>query len=165
MFLNALTSLVLATSLVLYGPGEKPETTSQNDENIVEVAIAAGSFNTLVAAVKAAGLVETLSGPGPFTVFAPTDEAFAQIPEADLNALLADKEALTAVLTYHVVTGAVRSTDVVKLSSAETVNGQSVTIKTMDGKVMIDGATVVSADIEASNGIIHVIDKVILPQM
>ena len=165
MFLNALTSLVLATSLVLYGPGEKPETTSQNDENIVEVAIAAGSFNTLVAAVKAAGLVETLSGPGPFTVFAPTDEAFAQIPEADLNALLADKEALTAVLTYHVVTGAVRSTDVVKLSSAEPVNGQSVTIKTMDGKVMIDGATVVSADIEASNGIIHVIDKVILPQM
>lgn len=165
MFLNALTSLVLATSLVFAGPADQPETNPKSDENIVEVAMAAGSFNTLVAAVKAAGLAETLSGPGPFTVFAPTDEAFAQIPEADLNALLADKEALTAVLTYHVVSGAVRSADVVKLSSAETVNGQSVRIKTMDGKVMIDGATVVSADIEASNGIIHVIDKVILPQM
>jgi uncharacterized surface protein with fasciclin (FAS1) repeats len=165
MFLNALTSLVLATTLVLAGPVDQPETTRQTDENIVEVAMAAGSFNTLVAAVKAADLVETLSGPGPFTVFAPTDEAFAQIPEADLNALLADKEALTAVLTYHVVSGAVSSSDVVKLSSAETVNGQSVSIKVMDGKVMIDGATVVTADIEASNGMIHVIDKVILPQM
>jgi uncharacterized surface protein with fasciclin (FAS1) repeats len=165
MFLNALTSLALATSLVFAGPVDQPENTQPTDENIVEVAMAAGSFNTLVAAVKAADLVETLSSPGPFTVFAPTDEAFAQIPEADLNALLADKEALTAVLTYHVVSGAVRSSDVVKLSSAETVNGQSVSIKVMDGKVMIDGATVVTADIEASNGIIHVIDKVILPQM
>ncbi|MGD2123204.1 MAG: fasciclin domain-containing protein [Gemmatimonadota bacterium] len=133
--------------------------------NIVETAISAGSFSTLVAAVQAAGLVETLSGEGPFTVFAPTDEAFAQIPEDQLNALLADKEALTAVLTYHVVSGKVMSQDVVKLSSAETVNGQSVDIKVLDGKVMVDGAQVISADVEATNGVIHVIDKVILPEM
>jgi uncharacterized surface protein with fasciclin (FAS1) repeats len=97
-------------------------------------------------------------------VFAPTDEAFAQIPEADLNALLADKEALTAVLTYHVVAGKVLAKDVVNLTSAQTVNGQSVEISVMDGKVMVDGATVVATDIEASNGVIHVIDKVILPR-
>jgi uncharacterized surface protein with fasciclin (FAS1) repeats len=133
--------------------------------NIVETAISAGSFKTLVTAVQAAGLVETLSGEGPFTVFAPTDEAFAQIPEDQLNALLADKEALTAVLTYHVVAGKVMSGDVVELSSAETVNGQSVDIKVMDGKVMIDGAEVISADVEATNGVIHVINKVILPEM
>jgi uncharacterized surface protein with fasciclin (FAS1) repeats len=133
--------------------------------NIVETAVSAGNFNTLVAAVKAAGLVETLSGPGPFTVFAPTDEAFAQIPEAQLNALLADKEALTAILTYHVVAGEVLAADVVKLTSAQTVNGQSVTIKVMDGNVMIDGAHVVATDIMATNGVIHVIDKVILPEM
>jgi len=133
--------------------------------NIVELAVSAGSFNTLVAAVKAAGLVETLSGEGPFTVFAPTDEAFAQIPEADLQALLADKAALTAVLTYHVVPGKVLAEDVVNLSSAKTVNGQSVQIKVWEGNVMVDGATVVSTDIEATNGVIHVIDKVILPKM
>ncbi len=115
--------------------------------------------------MKAAGLVETLSGDGPFTVFAPTDEAFAQIPQADLEALLADKEALTAVLTYHVVAGSVFAKDVMGLSSAETVNGQSVDIKVWDGKVMIDGATVLTTDIEATNGVIHVIDQVILPKM
>ena len=114
---------------------------------------------------KAAELVETLSGPGPFTVFAPTDEAFAQIPEDQLNALLADKEALTAVLTYHVVAGKVMAADVVKLSTAETVNGQSVSVMLQDGKVMIDGAQVITADISTSNGVIHVIDKVILPEM
>jgi uncharacterized surface protein with fasciclin (FAS1) repeats len=157
--------MVLATSLITSGVEVQSEASDQEQPNIVEVAQSAGSFNTLVAAVQAAGLVETLAGPGPFTVFAPTDEAFALIPEADLKALLADKEALTAVLTYHVVGGIVGSGEVVKLSSAETVNGQSVSIKVMDGKVMIDEATVVTADIEASNGIIHVIDRVILPEM
>jgi uncharacterized surface protein with fasciclin (FAS1) repeats len=162
MLLNILSTALMASSLIVSGP-----TVDNRDEqtpNIVEVAVSAGSFNTLVAAVQAAGLVEVLSGEGPFTVFAPTDEAFAQIPEADLNALLADKEALTAVLTYHVVAGKVLAKDVVNLSSAETVNGQSVAITVRDGKVMVDGATVVATDIEASNGVIHVIDKVILPR-
>jgi uncharacterized surface protein with fasciclin (FAS1) repeats len=158
---NILSAALVAGSLLLGGSVvDRPDETRSN---IVEVAVSAGSFNTLVAAVQAAGLVETLSGEGPFTVFAPTDEAFALIPEADLNALLADKEALTAVLTYHVVAGKVYAKDVVNLTSAQTVNGQSVEIQVMDGKVMIDGATVVSTDIEASNGVIHVIDRVIFP--
>ncbi|MGD8362061.1 MAG: fasciclin domain-containing protein [Gemmatimonadota bacterium] len=146
-------------------PDTKSGPVSDPTLNIVETAISAGSFETLVAAVKAAGLVETLSGPGPFTVFAPTDEAFAQIPEEQLNALLADKEALTAVLTYHVVSGKVMAEDVVELSSAETVNGQSVEVKVWDGKVMIDDAQVTTADIDTTNGVIHVINKVLLPEM
>ena len=131
--------------------------------DIVDVAASAGSFNTLVTAVKAAGLVETLKGDGPFTVFAPTDEAFAKIPKDQLEALLADKEQLTAVLTYHVVPGRVTAADVVKLDSAKTVQGQSVTIAS-EGGVTVDGANVVQTDIEASNGVIHVIDTVILPE-
>ena len=136
-----------------------------NDEDIVAVAQAAGSFGTLIAAVEAADLVEVLQGEGPFTVFAPTDEAFAKIPEADLNALLADKEALKAVLLYHVVPGSVKAADVVGLTSAETASGQSVSIEVNDGSVKVGGANVVATDIEASNGIIHVIDSVILPSM
>jgi uncharacterized surface protein with fasciclin (FAS1) repeats len=163
MFMNILTAALVTGSLVL--GGSATENRDEPPSNIVEVAVSAGSFNTLVAAVQAAGLVETLSGEGPFTVFAPTDEAFALIPEADLNALLADKAALTAVLTYHVVPGKVYAKDVVNLTSAETANGQSVEIMVKDGKVMVDGATVVSTDIEASNGVIHVIDRVILPRM
>jgi uncharacterized surface protein with fasciclin (FAS1) repeats len=163
MIPNILSASLVAGSLLL--GGFVPEKGAEPDANIVEVAISAGSFNTLVAAVQAAGLVETLSGEGPFTVFAPTDEAFALIPEADLNALLADKEALTAVLTYHVVAGKVYAKDVVNLTSAQTVNGKSVEIVVKDGKVMIDGANVVTTDIEASNGVIHVIDRVILPRM
>lgn len=165
MISNIITTGVVAASLLFGAPSSDNSKADDPTMNIVEVAIDAGSFNTLVAAVQAAGLVETLSGEGPFTVFAPTDEAFAQIPEEQLNALLADKEALTAVLTYHVVAGKVYAKDVVGLDSAETVNGQSIEIMTHDGKVMIDGATVISADIEATNGIIHVIDKVILPDM
>ncbi len=134
------------------------------DKDIVDTAVAAGSFNTLVQAVEAAGLVDTLKGEGPFTVFAPTDEAFAKVPEDTLNALLADQEALTSVLTYHVVAGKVMAADVVGLESAETVQGQSITI-TVDGDtVMVDEATVVQTDIETSNGVIHVIDSVILPE-
>ncbi len=131
--------------------------------DIVDVAVGAGSFDTLVAAVKAAGLVDTLKGDGPFTVFAPTDEAFAKIPEADLNALLADKEKLTAVLTYHVVPGKVMAADVVKLDSAKTVEGDSVTIVVSDGGVKVDDANVVKTDIVTSNGVIHVIDTVLMP--
>ena len=127
--------------------------------------MAAGSFNTLVAAIQAAGLVETLAEGGPFTVFAPTDEAFAQIPEADLQALLANKEMLTQVLLYHVVAGEVPASAVMGITSAETVQGSDVSVKiTADGKVMLNDATVVSTDIEASNGIIHVIDTVLLPE-
>ncbi|MFT6431109.1 MAG: putative surface protein with fasciclin (FAS1) repeats [Halopseudomonas sp.] len=132
--------------------------------DIVDTAVAAGSFNTLVAAVQAADLVETLKGEGPFTVFAPTDEAFAKIPAADLDALLADKEKLTAVLTYHVVAGKVMAADVVGMTSAETVQGSSLTIDATDG-VMVDSATVVKTDIETSNGVIHVIDTVLMPGM
>jgi uncharacterized surface protein with fasciclin (FAS1) repeats len=131
--------------------------------DIVDVAVAAGSFDTLVAAVKAADLVETLKGAGPFTVFAPTDEAFAKIPKGDLDALLADKEKLTAVLTYHVVPGKVMAADVVKLDSVTTVQGGSVSIDTSDG-VKVDDANVVKTDIAASNGVIHVIDAVIMPE-
>jgi uncharacterized surface protein with fasciclin (FAS1) repeats len=165
MVLHTLASFAVAAGLLFGTPVAEPAHDDDPTMNIVETAVSAGTFNTLVAAVKAAGLVETLSGPGPFTVFAPTDEAFAAIPEAQLNALLADKEALTAVLTYHVVAGTVLAEDVVKLSTAQTVNGQSLTIKMMDGGVMIDGAHVVATDILTTNGVIHVIDKVILPNM
>ncbi|WP_114966055.1 fasciclin domain-containing protein [Alkalilacustris brevis] len=132
--------------------------------DIVDTAVAAGSFETLVAAVQAAGLVDTLKGEGPFTVFAPTDEAFAALPEGTLEALLEDIDTLTAILTYHVVPGAVMSGDLEDGMMAETVNGQSVTIGVSYGDVTVDGANVVTADIEASNGVIHVIDAVILPQ-
>ena len=165
MFTTIISSAVLASSLLFAPTSVAKEKSDDPTQNIVEIAVGAGSFNTLVAAVKAAGLVETLSGEGPFTVFAPTDEAFAQIPEADLQALLADKEALTAVLTYHVVAGRVMASDVVTLESAATLNGQSVDIKVWGGKVMIDDAEVVTTDIEATNGVIHVINKVILPEM
>jgi uncharacterized surface protein with fasciclin (FAS1) repeats len=133
------------------------------DETIVDIAIANGNFTTLVAAVQAAGLVDTLSGEGPFTVFAPTDEAFAKLPAGTVEALLADPDKLAAILTYHVVSGTVMAADVVELNSAKTVNGQEVSIKVWDGKVMINDATVTATDIVASNGVIHVIDTVILP--
>ena len=134
-----------------------------NHKDIVDTAVAAGSFNTLATALKAAGLVDTLKGPGPFTVFAPTDEAFAKIPKADLDALIADKARLTKVLTYHVVPGKVMAADVTKLKEAKTVEGQMVRIDTSNG-VKVNGANVIKADVEASNGVIHVIDSVILPQ-
>jgi uncharacterized surface protein with fasciclin (FAS1) repeats len=132
-------------------------------KDIVDTAVGAGQFKTLVTAVKAADLVDTLKGKGPFTVFAPTDEAFAKIPKEKLEALLKDKKALTAVLTYHVVPGKVMAADVVKLDSAKTVQGQSVNIVAKDGKVSINGANVLKTDIVCGNGVIHVIDAVILP--
>jgi len=131
-------------------------------KNIVETAVDAGSFNTLVTAVQAAGLVDTLSGAGPFTVFAPTDEAFAKIPKETLQAVLADKAKLTAILTYHVVTGKVMASDVMGLTSAKTVQGGEVKIDTANG-VMINNSKVVKADIECTNGVIHVIDSVLMP--
>ncbi len=133
-------------------------------KDIVSVASSAGSFKTLVAAVKAAGLVETLQGPGPFTVFAPTDEAFAKLPKGTVEDLLKpeNKEKLIAILTYHVVAGKVMAADV-KTMKAKTVNGQSLDLKVTDGAVTVDNANVVKADIAASNGVIHVIDNVVLP--
>ena len=133
-------------------------------QDIVDTAVAAGSFKTLAAALDAAGLVETLKGPGPFTVFAPTDAAFAQLPAGTVDGLLKDKTKLTSILTYHVVPGKVMAADVIKLDGAKTVNGQSVTIKVVDGKVRVDNATVTQADIETSNGVIHVIDTVLMPK-
>jgi len=131
--------------------------------NIVETAIAAGSFKTLVAAVKAAGLVETLSGKGPFTVFAPTDDAFSKLPAGTIEGLLKDIPKLKSILTYHVVAGKVTAADVMKLKTAKTVQGQNVSIDTKGG-VKIEGANAVKADVMADNGVIHVIDKVILPK-
>jgi uncharacterized surface protein with fasciclin (FAS1) repeats len=142
--------------------GMQKEATRAGSGDIVEVASNAGSFETLVAAVQAAGLVDTLKGDGPFTVFAPTDEAFAKIPKDQLDALLADKSALTKVLTYHVVPGRVLAADVSKVTTARTVEGGNLSIDTTDG-VKVDGARVVETDILASNGVIHVIDTVILP--
>lgn len=153
---------LLATSFVALASVPALADNHGQMQDIVDIAVANGNFTTLVAAVEAAGLVETLKGEGPFTVFAPTDEAFAALPEGTVEALLNDIPALTAILTYHVVPGAVMSGDLTDGMTAETVNGQSVTITLGDG-VMVNGANVVTADIEASNGVIHVIDAVILP--
>ena len=132
-------------------------------KDVVDTAVAAGSFKTLAAALEAAGLVDTLKGAGPFTVFAPTDEAFAKIPKADLDALLQDKARLTAVLTYHVVPGKVMAADVVSLKTAKTVQGGSLRIDASKG-VRVDDARVVKTDVAASNGVIHVIDTVLVPK-
>lgn len=131
--------------------------------NIVQTAVAAGSFRTLVKAVQAAGLAETLSGKGPFTVFAPTDEAFSKLPSGTVEGLLKDIPKLKSVLTYHVVPGRMMAADVVKQSSLKTVQGQSISVDTKGG-AKVDGASIVKADIATDNGVIHVIDKVILPK-
>ena len=134
--------------------------------DIVDTAVGAGSFKTLVAAVTAAGLVETLKGAGPFTVLAPADTAFAKLPEGTVESLVKPeaKAALTGILTYHVIAGKHLAADVMKMTSAATVNGQSVDIKVVDGKVHVGGATVVTADILCDNGVIHVIDTVLMPK-
>lgn len=161
-------ALTIALTAVACGSSSKPAETTTTEAvasvDIVDTAVAAGNFTTLVKAVQEAGLVETLKGPGPFTVFAPTDEAFAKLPAGTLEGLLADKAKLTAVLTYHVVSGAVTSADVAGLKSAKTVQGAELTIDTSNG-VKINDATVIKADIKASNGVIHVIDTVLLPPM
>lgn len=146
----------LIASLLAFGA-----LTAAHAKDIVDTAVSAGSFKTLVAAVQAAGLVDTLKGPGPFTVFAPSDEAFAKIPKAQLDALLQDKAKLTAVLTYHVVPGKVMAQDV-KAGKVKTVQGGEITVSTAGG-VTVDNAKVVATDVAASNGVIHVIDTVIMP--
>jgi uncharacterized surface protein with fasciclin (FAS1) repeats len=153
-------AFVLLSSVVFAGAANSAEM------DIVDTAVNAGNFKTLAAALEAAGLIETLRGEGPFTVFAPTDEAFAKLPAGTVESLLKpeNRETLIGVLTYHVVSGAVKATDVVGLKEAATVNGQSLDISVSGSKVMVDGATVVATDIMASNGIIHVIDTVVLPQ-
>jgi len=152
------TTAAFAAALVLTAT---PARAAEKD--IVDTAVAAGSFKTLAKLLTDAGLVDTLKGAGPFTVFAPTDEAFAKVPKATLDALAADKDKLRKVLTYHVVPGKVMAADVVKLTSAKTVQGQSVKINAAGGKVKVDNANVVKTDIGCTNGVIHVIDAVILP--
>jgi len=139
---------------------------SHKTMDIVDTAVSAGSFNTLVAAVKAAGLVDTLKGDGPFTVFAPTDDAFAKLPAGTVDDLLKpeNKSKLQAILTYHVVPGKVMAADVTGIDSAKTVNGQSLSVKTEGDSVMIENAKVIKTDIMCSNGVIHVIDTVVLPK-
>jgi uncharacterized surface protein with fasciclin (FAS1) repeats len=158
-------STIFAAALLASAPAPYVATVPVADGTIVETAVAAGNFKTLVAAVQAAELVDTLNGKGPFTVFAPTDEAFAKLPKGTLEMLLKpeNKAKLAAILTYHVVPGSVKAADVVKLKNAATVQGQRVDIKVDAGKVMVDGANVVATDVACSNGVIHVIDTVILP--
>ena len=152
---NSLTAKVIAVALTI-----------STKKDIVDTAVSVGSFNTLVAAVQAADLVDTLKGEGPFTVFAPTDDAFAKLPAGTVEDLLKpeNKDKLKAVLTYHVVSGKYMAKDVATMKMADTVNGQSVMISMDAGNVMVDNAKVVQADIECSNGVIHVIDTVILPK-
>jgi uncharacterized surface protein with fasciclin (FAS1) repeats len=175
MWVSSAAALAMAFSIVA-GPvaagsatkeGKDMETSQATQTpDIVATAVAAGSFKTLAGALQAAGLVETLKGKGPFTVFAPTDDAFAKLPKGTVETLLKpeNKEKLASVLTYHVVPGSVLAKDVVGLKSAKTVNGQSLTVVVKEGKVSIDGANVIKTDILCSNGVIHVIDSVVLPK-
>jgi transforming growth factor-beta-induced protein len=160
----AIVSVNLVAKADDYAKNTQTTMTKPQMKDIVETAVSAGSFNTLVAAIKAAGLVETLKGKGPFTVFAPTDSAFAKLPPGTVESLLKNKVKLASILTYHVVSGKVMATDVVKLTSAKTVNGQTLTIKTDKTGAMIDNAKVVMTDIGCSNGVIHVIDTVLMPK-
>ena len=160
-------SAVILTVAVMMAMVVMPATAGNAEKkDIVDTAVGAGSFNTLVTAVKAAGLVETLKGKGPFTVFAPTDEAFAKLPAGTVEALLKDKAKLAKILTYHVVAGNVMAKDVVTMNGKDvkTVQGGSVKITVKGGKVMVDNANVVKTDIECTNGVIHVIDTVIMPK-
>ena len=159
--LLALALLASLSSVALSASLAHAQTMSSGD--IVDTAVGAGDFTTLATALKAAGLVDTLKGPGPYTVFAPTDAAFAELPAGTLDSLLANPDQLRAVLTYHVVAGADTAADVSKLQQAATVEGEDVLIQAADGMVQINDATVTQADIMASNGIIHVIDTVLLP--
>lgn len=158
---KSILALVLALSCLMITAA----VTFAQEKDIVDTAAGAGSFNTLVTAVKAAGLVDTLKGPGPFTVFAPTDEAFAKLPKGTLDDLLKpeNKAKLTAILTYHVVPGKVMAADVVKMKKAKTLEGSYIKIKVKADKVMVNNAKVVKTDVMASNGVIHVIDAVLMP--
>ncbi|MBA6383425.1 fasciclin domain-containing protein [Colwellia sp. BRX10-6] len=165
MFNKFITTGLLVVASLAFMPTSHAEHHGMK-KDIVDVAAANGSFNTLVAAVKAGGLVDTLKGKGPFTVFAPTDEAFAKLPAGTVEMLLKpeNKDKLVSILTYHVVAGKVMSTDVVKVDSATTVQGQMLMVKVDGGNVMINNAKVIIADVKASNGVIHVIDTVLMPK-
>ena len=156
---------VLTATLVLLATNVNAAQNANKQSDIVDTAVAAGTFNTLAAALKAADLVDTLKSNGPFTVFAPTDAAFAKLPDGTVEMLLMpeNKDKLVAILTYHVVSGKVTAAEVVKMQSAATVNGADLTIRVVDGTVFINDARVTATDIMASNGIIHVVDSVILP--
>src|SRR5580704_260970 len=164
--LISMNRFALALSLALLTLTISAAAGSMDKKDIVDTAVAAGDFKTLAAALQAAGLADTLKGPGPFTVFAPTDEAFAKLPAGTVENLLKPEnhDKLVAILTYHVVPGKVMAKDVVKLHEAKTVNGKDVTIMAEGGKVMVGDANVVKTDIACSNGVIHVIDSVLLPQ-
>jgi uncharacterized surface protein with fasciclin (FAS1) repeats len=162
---NLPVALLASTAglIMLLTIGASKAFAGSHEKDIVDTAVAAGSFNTLVTAIKEAGLVKTLKGKGPFTVFAPTDEAFAKIPKDQLNALLADKKKLTAVLTYHVVPGKAVAADV-KSGPLETVQGQTLKVDVSSMGVQVDNAKVIKTDVMASNGVIHVIDTVLMPK-
>lgn len=163
MIRTVLATLLLGLIVVTPSRAAEPAAATKD---IVDTAVAAGSFKTLAAALQAAGLVDTLKGAGPFTVFAPTDEAFAKLPAGTVESLLKpeNKAKLTAILTYHVVPGSVKAAQAMTLTSAKTVNGKALTLKAEGGALHIDSSRVVSADIEATNGVIHVIDAVVIPQ-
>ena len=158
---------VLAASLVfaVFAQAGSYGSKKQASKDIVDTAVAAGDFGTLVTAVQAADLVEILKSDGPFTVFAPNDAAFAKLPAGTVEGLLEDKDALAKVLTYHVVPGQVMAADVVKLNKAKSLQGQNIKVMAKGGSVMVDGANVVKTDIATSNGVIHVIDSVIMPEL
>ena len=158
-----LFAMFVFTSVSVFAQMDTKMVMNSSKNDIVQTAIKAGNFTTLTTALTEAGLVDALKGDGPFTVFAPTDEAFKNLPDGALEGLLKDKEALKNVLLYHVVSGKVSSKEVVDLNKATTLNGSDLNIKTNNGKVMINDADVIGADVIASNGIIHVIDKVLLP--
>lgn len=164
--MSSILTILVVMGMGCHGHGTREGAEQAATMDIVDMAVAAGDFNTLVTAVKAADLVSTLKSPGPFTVFAPTDAAFAKLPAGTLGSLLQpeNKQKLASILTYHVVPGKVMAADVVKLTTAKTVNGQSLSIHTSGGRVMVDQAMVIQTDIKCSNGVIHVIDAVVLPK-
>ena len=163
--LYAVAALAAALALPAAASAQS-HATHHASKDIVQTAVGAGTFNTLVAAVKAAGLVETLQGKGPFTVFAPTDAAFAKLPAGTVEGLLANPQALAKILTFHVVPGKVMAADIVKAKRATptTANGATLDVVVRDGRVLVNGANVVTADVVASNGVIHVIDTVLIPE-
>jgi len=159
--ISAILFSLIITSFALAGDHHKSKSSKKD---IVTIAVDAGNFKTLATALTETGLVEALKGDGPFTVFAPTDDAFAKLPEGTIESLLKDKETLKKILLYHVVSGEVTSKEVVKLNKAETLAGKNVNIKVKDGTVMINDATITAADVMASNGVIHIIDTVLIPE-
>lgn len=163
MFMKRIATAAAAATVLAFA--SMPSFAADAGKDIVDTAVEAGTFKTLAAALQAAGLVDTLKGAGPFTVFAPTDDAFAKLPAGTVEDLLKpeNKDKLTSILTYHVVSGKVMAADAMKVSTADTVNGKPLMIKVDGNTVMINDATVTAADIEASNGVIHVIDSVVLP--